>query len=224
MPKFGGCQDHCDTASTAVFAVFGVKGRGNHSTKNNRTKEMPAKVSKERVYNCSECKQGQDGEREQPQASAKEEGQFKIQRCIQSLVHSTHCRDINCQHLSCVKMKRVLEHTKTCKRKTGGGCRICQELIHLCCYHAKHCQERECVVPFCRHIKRKLRQQHTQQRLAQSQSLRQRLATMQRSGMQAPPQMASQMPPSVEVPGAVGQPHLQQPPVDMAAQAFPHEH
>ena len=108
--------------------------------------------------------QGQDGEKERPQLSAQEERRLKIQRCIQSLVHATCCWEINCQYLGCAKMKRVVEHTKTCKRKTGGGCRICQELIHLCCYHAKHCQERECVVPFCRHIKTKLRQQQTQQR------------------------------------------------------------
>ena len=106
--------------------------------------------------------QGQEGEKERPQLSAQEERRLKIQRCIQSLVHAIHCRDINCQHLSCAKMKRVWEHTKTCRRKTGGGCRICQQLIHLCCYHAKHCLERECVVPFCRHIKLKLRQQRQQ--------------------------------------------------------------
>ena len=152
--------------------------------------------------------QGQEGEKERPQLSAQEERRLKIQRCIQSLVHATHCREINCQHLSCAKMKRVVEHTKTCKRKTGGGCRICQELIHLCCYHAKHCLERECVVPFCRHIKLKLRQQQTQQRFAQSQTLRRRMATMQRQGMQAPPQMPNQaMQPSMGGPGAIGQAH-----------------
>ena len=80
--------------------------------------------------------QGQGDDKERPQLSAQEERRLKIQRCIQSLVHATHCRELNCQLTSCAKMKRVVEHTKTCKRKTGGGCRICQELIHLCCYHA----------------------------------------------------------------------------------------
>ena len=97
--------------------------------------------------------QEQGGVKEWPQLSAQEEQQLKIRRCIQCLAHATHCRDSTCQLASCAKMKRVVEHTKTCKRKTGGGCRICQELIHLCCYHATHCLERECVVPFCRHIK-----------------------------------------------------------------------
>ena len=84
--------------------------------------------------------------------------QLRIQRYVQSLVHATHCREFNCQHLSCAKMKRVVEHTKTCQRKSGGGCRICQEFTNLCCYHAKLCLERVCFVPFCRQIKLKLRQ------------------------------------------------------------------
>ena len=137
--------------------------------------------------------QEQGGEKERPQLSAQEERRLKIQRCIQSLVHATHCRDPACQLASCAKMKRVVEHTKTCKRKTGGGCRICQELIHLCCYHAKHCLERECVVPFCRHIKRKLRQPQMQQRFAQLQTLRHhRMAMLLRQSMQPPPQMPGQ--------------------------------
>ena len=89
------------------------------------------------------------------QQQLQEEQRLKIQRCVQSLEHATHCCEINCQHLSCAKMKRVVEHTKTCQR---GGCRICQGSILLCCYHAKRCLARVCVVPFCLHIKLKLRQ------------------------------------------------------------------
>lgn len=65
---------------------------------------------------------------------------LSIQRCIQSLVHACQCRDANCRLPSCQKMKRVVQHTKMCKRKTNGGCPICKQLIALCCYHAKHCQ------------------------------------------------------------------------------------
>ena len=119
--------------------------------------------------------QEQGGVIEQPQLSGQEERKLKIQRCIRSLAHATHCREPTCQLASCAKMKRVVEHTKTCRRKTGGGCRICQELIHLCCYHAKHCLERECVVPFCR------------------------MAMMQCQSMQPPPQMPGQ--PNAMMPG-----------------------
>ncbi|XP_043091433.1 histone acetyltransferase p300 isoform X8 [Puntigrus tetrazona] len=111
---------------------------------------------------------------------------LSIQRCIQSLVHACQCRNANCSLPSCQKMKRVVQHTKGCKRKTNGGCPICKQLIALCCYHAKHCQENKCPVPFCLNIKHKLRQQQLQHRLQQAQMLRRRMATMQRAG-QPPP-------------------------------------
>eukprot|EP00066_Takifugu_rubripes_P014009 XP_011603275.1 PREDICTED: histone acetyltransferase p300-like isoform X2 [Takifugu rubripes] len=111
---------------------------------------------------------------------------LSIQRCIQSLVHACQCRNANCSLPSCQKMKRVVQHTKSCKRKTNGGCPICKQLIALCCYHAKHCQENKCPVPFCLNIKHKLRQQQLQHRLQQAQMLRRRMASMQRVGQPAP--------------------------------------
>uniref|UniRef100_A0AAY4BVG8 histone acetyltransferase n=1 Tax=Denticeps clupeoides TaxID=299321 RepID=A0AAY4BVG8_9TELE len=110
---------------------------------------------------------------------------LSIQRCIQSLVHACQCRNANCSLPSCQKMKRVVQHTKGCKRKTNGGCPICKQLIALCCYHAKHCQEAKCPVPFCLNIKHKLRQQQLQHRLQQAQMLRRRMASMQRTGQPA---------------------------------------
>ncbi|TRY77535.1 hypothetical protein DNTS_028247 [Danionella cerebrum] len=111
---------------------------------------------------------------------------LSIQRCIQSLVHACQCRNANCSLPSCQKMKRVVAHTKGCKRKTNGNCPICKQLIALCCYHAKHCQENKCPVPFCLNIKQKLRQQQLQHRLQQAQMVRRRMASMQRTGMQLP--------------------------------------
>ncbi|KAJ8345748.1 hypothetical protein SKAU_G00299410 [Synaphobranchus kaupii] len=103
---------------------------------------------------------------------------LSIQRCIQSLGHACQCHNANCSLPSCQKMKRVVQHTKGCKRKTN--CPICKQLIALCCYHAKHCQEQnQCPVPFCLNIKHKLRQQQLQHRLQQAQMLRRRLARMQ---------------------------------------------
>lgn len=98
------------------------------------------------------------------QTNPQEARKQSIQRCIQSLVHACQCRDANCRLPSCQKMKRVVQHTKHCKRKTHGGCPICKQLIALCCYHAKHCQEAKCLVPFCPNIKHKLKQQQLQQR------------------------------------------------------------
>ncbi len=101
-----------------------------------------------------------------------------IQRCIASLVHACQCRDANCRSQSCHKMKRVVTHTRQCKRKSNGGCPICKQLIALCCYHAKVCQEAKCPVHFCQNIKQKLRQQQLQQRLQEAAMMRRRMAQM----------------------------------------------
>ncbi|XP_078274123.1 CREB-binding protein-like isoform X7 [Rhinoraja longicauda] len=139
--------------------------------------------------------------------SPQESRRLSIQRCIQSLVHACQCRNANCSLPSCQKMKRVVQHTKGCKRKTNGGCPVCKQLIALCCYHAKHCQENKCPVPFCLNIKHKLRQQQLQHRLLQAQMLRRRMATMQRGNV---PQQSLPSPTSAAPITPTGQ--QQQPP------------
>ncbi|KJH52894.1 zinc finger, ZZ type [Dictyocaulus viviparus] len=69
-----------------------------------------------------------------------------FQRCILSLVHACQCRDANCRRVSCHKMKRVVQHTKMCKKRVNASCPVCKQLIALCCYHAKHCSRDSCSV------------------------------------------------------------------------------
>uniref|UniRef100_A0A8C6KFJ1 histone acetyltransferase n=1 Tax=Nothobranchius furzeri TaxID=105023 RepID=A0A8C6KFJ1_NOTFU len=147
--------------------------------------------------------------------SPQESRRLSIQRCIQSLVHACQCRNANCSLPSCQKMKRVVQHTKGCKRKTNGGCPVCKQLIALCCYHAKHCQEKKCPVPFCPNIKQKLRQQQLQHRLQQAQMMRRRMATMAGRGMPMPSPPTSATP---DTPNSVQQPNTPQTPQPMLNQ------
>uniref|UniRef100_A0A672HQL3 histone acetyltransferase n=1 Tax=Salarias fasciatus TaxID=181472 RepID=A0A672HQL3_SALFA len=147
--------------------------------------------------------------------SPQESRRLSIQRCIQSLVHACQCRNANCSLPSCQKMKRVVQHTKGCKRKTNGGCPVCKQLIALCCYHAKHCQENKCPVPFCLNIKHKLCQQQLQQRLQQAQMMRRRMATMAGRGMPMPSPPTSAAP---DTPNSVQQPNTPQTPQPMPSQ------
>lgn len=105
-----------------------------------------------------------------------------IQRCIQSLVHACQCRDANCRSQSCQRMKRVVGHAKVCKKKSQNqnqnNCSICKQLIALCCYHAKHCTEQKCLVPYCVNFKNKLQQQKLQQRVEQNHMMLRRIASM----------------------------------------------
>ncbi|NP_001191640.1 CREB-binding protein [Aplysia californica] len=111
---------------------------------------------------------------ENPQESRRK----SIQRCISSLVHACQCRNANCRMNACHKMKRVVGHTMSCRRKTNNGCPICKQLIALCCYHAKHCVENKCQVPFCAQLKQKLKQKQLLTTLHQAQMLRRRVAIM----------------------------------------------
>ncbi|CAO2641976.1 Histone lysine acetyltransferase CREBBP [Lemmus lemmus] len=165
----------------------------------------------------------------EPQSKSPQESRrLSIQRCIQSLVHACQCRNANCSLPSCQKMKRVVQHTKGCKRKTNGGCPVCKQLIALCCYHAKHCQENKCPVPFCLNIKHKLRQQQIQHRLQQAQLMRRRMATMNTrnvpqqslpSPTSAPPGTPTQQPSTPQTPQPPAQP--QPSPVNMSSAGFP---
>jgi len=84
-----------------------------------------------------------------------------INRCLSSLIHALNCQREGqaCIAAGCQKMKRVVEHTRTCQRKTSNirGCPICTQLMSLCFYHSKLCRQSvTCQVPFCRIMKRKL--------------------------------------------------------------------
>ncbi|XP_044018390.1 CREB-binding protein-like [Aphidius gifuensis] len=92
---------------------------------------------------------------------------LSIRRHVQSLTHACQCHDANCCLPSCGTMKRVVTHTTVCTSRINGGCPLCRQFIALCCYHAKHCQETNCHVPFCPYIKCKLELQ-LQQRLQQA--------------------------------------------------------
>uniref|UniRef100_A0A9J2PJZ0 histone acetyltransferase n=1 Tax=Ascaris lumbricoides TaxID=6252 RepID=A0A9J2PJZ0_ASCLU len=109
-----------------------------------------------------------------------------IQRCIQSLVHACQCRDANCRRLSCHKMKRVVQHTKVCKKRQNANCPVCKQLIALCCYHAKHCNGTACQVPFCLNIRQKLQEQRRSQNRRADMMMRRRMDMLSAGGAAAP--------------------------------------
>ncbi|KAL4229708.1 hypothetical protein ACF0H5_010096 [Mactra antiquata] len=153
------------------------------------------------------------GDKQDPQENRRQ----SIQRCIQALVHACGCRDANCRLPSCHKMKRIVAHAKQCRKKTNAGCPICKQLIALCCYHAKHCSEQKCQVPFCLQIKHKLRQQQLQHRLQQAQLMRRRMATMARNTGPSISQTSAVPTPPMASAGGGGKPAGGPPPAAMQA-------
>ena len=82
------------------------------------------------------------------------------------LLHATKCHDPHCKQPSCIKMKRVLTHTRECKLMLSNKwslCKICKQFVLLCISHAKNCNEDECSVPVCNKIRKNLHDQRNQQ-------------------------------------------------------------
>ena len=91
-----------------------------------------------------------------------------IQKYIQSLVHACRCRDMSCELQSCIKMKKVIRHTRDCRKRNNGNCSICKQFVALCLFHARSCNENQCSVPLCSNIKQKyLKKQHIEHQIHQ---------------------------------------------------------
>ena len=104
-----------------------------------------------------------ESESQQPQ-NPHDARKQSIQKCNQSLVHAYQCRDISCKLQSCIKMKRLIQHTHSkCRQRNNGNCSICKQFVALCLYHARNCKESRCSVLLCRNIKQKLEKQRNEQ-------------------------------------------------------------
>jgi len=102
-----------------------------------------------------------------------------VKRVIASLKHASQCKNANCHSIQCKQMKKVLHHAKSCRKSLQAStCNVCRRLIVLCIYHAKHCEESKCVVPFCNNFRMKFKIQEQENRRRQSQLLARRVAYM----------------------------------------------
>lgn len=85
------------------------------------------------------------------------ERQRNIQLHIQLSEHASRCNAQNCASQNCAKMKHYLMHSKQCKIKASGGCKICKRIWTLLRIHASHCKLRDCPMPSCNTIRERLR-------------------------------------------------------------------
>ena len=82
-----------------------------------------------------------------------------IEKCIHYLVHAAKCHNPHCKLPTCIKMKRVLTHSRECKLMLSNKwslCKICQQFVLLCISHAKNCNNNKCPVPVCARIKKNI--------------------------------------------------------------------
>lgn len=93
------------------------------------------------------------------------------QLAIKNLLHACVCREEQCKHPNCTKMKSIVDHSKICRRKTTGECSTCKPLLALCYYHAKQCNEVWCQIPNCQRFKDRFAQQRRIQREKQEETM-----------------------------------------------------
>jgi len=82
-----------------------------------------------------------------------------IEIYMNTFMHAVNCHNDNCSLHKCDQLKRVIEHAKKCQKFKNGQCEFCRQLITLCIYHAKRCNEDICYVPLCKIIKMKIKLQ-----------------------------------------------------------------
>ena len=114
----------------------------------------------------------------------REQRKASIEKCIRYLVHATKCHDPHCKLPSCIKMKRVLTHSRECKLMLSNKwsmCKICKQFVLLCISHAKNCNEDKCPVPVCARIKKNLRDQRNKQAVQRQRFMQMRMAHMSAS-------------------------------------------
>ena len=110
-----------------------------------------------------------------------------IQKCIQSLVHACQCQDMTCKLQSCIKMKRVIRHTRDCRLRNNGNCSICKQFVALSLFHARNCNENQCFVPLCSNIKQKLKKQRIEHQIHENHLTKHRMIEMRaHSGTSVP--------------------------------------
>lgn len=103
----------------------------------------------------------------QKQVNPQETKKLSVQRSMKILKYVCQCWNFNCRLTNYRQLKNVLQYVKLCKIKSKGNCSFCKQYIDLYIYHAKWCTDVKCSVFLCSNIKRKIKQQHVQQKLQQ---------------------------------------------------------
>ena len=116
-------------------------------------------------------------ERQMPQ-NPHEARKQSVQKCIQPLVHACQCRDMTCKLHSCIKMKRVIRHTRDCALRKNSNCDICKQFVRLCLFHARNCNENQCSVALCSNIKQRLKKRRIEHQIHENHHTRHRIIEM----------------------------------------------
>ena len=73
------------------------------------------------------------------------------------LVHSSRCRYSMCSQPYCIRLQKLLLHTRECEQRQSGTCIACKLFANMCIIHVCECKEENCQFRNCSKMKQKLR-------------------------------------------------------------------
>jgi len=88
-------------------------------------------------------------------SKAEEERRIKIERHCLHLEHASYCQETKCVIPLCKKMKKVINHSRVCRKPNKQtSCVICKQYTLLCALHARRCiKDKVCKVSFCQQFR-----------------------------------------------------------------------
>jgi len=81
-------------------------------------------------------------------------------REVKLLEHTARCHDRSCSVPGCLAMRRLVVHTRECRRMKA-VCPTCRTLLNISTNHASSCMDHRCPVPHCLALQHRRRQQGT---------------------------------------------------------------
>ena len=79
-----------------------------------------------------------------------------VRKFITTFLHSKQCKIPDCKSDACKMMKRLVSHFQGCQIKISGKCYNCRQVFQILCYHAYHCEEKNCPLPKCLTLKNEI--------------------------------------------------------------------
>jgi len=107
------------------------------------------------------------------------------------LTHCYNCIDANCNLTDCAKLKKQLQHYKSCSKSAKHHeCALCNKFFRcLFLYHAKNCEvTAHCPVPLCQMIKDRLEAQRVRRAAQEAAIINSRMTKMLNESKSAAPE------------------------------------
>ncbi len=94
---------------------------------------------------------------QQPKACERKSGTEEL---LDKMTHLSTCNSSHCKAPGCSRLKRVLQHTRGCRKKIESSCPVCRQFLNICILHEKGCDNKHCRIYFCNLLRWRMAQRN----------------------------------------------------------------